>query len=101
MCMCVPFVSLYDSLLVIIFMLFKNIVILHSFFENILEKLTSRDVNNLTYLDGYCLFSVCELKEDSQFTVLWFYKNKDRFSLFVLLHSAQSRLILCCGMCIT
>jgi len=34
MCMCVPFVSLYDSLLVIIFMLFKNIVILHSFWKH-------------------------------------------------------------------
>ncbi len=70
-------------------------------FESIMEKCTSLDVDNLTYLDGCCLFSVCELKEDSQFTVLWLHKKKDHFSLFFLLHSAQSRLMLCCGVCIT
>lgn len=75
MCMCVPFVFLYDSLLVIIFMVCKTKLILHSF-ENIVEKLTSLDVDNLTYLAGCFLFSVSELKEDSQFTVLWLYKTK-------------------------
>ncbi len=53
-------------------------MILYSF-ESSMEKLTSLDVDNLTYLDGCSLFSVCELKEDSQFTVMWLYKNKDVF----------------------
>ncbi len=75
-------------------------LILYSF-ESIVERLTSLDVDNLTYLDGCYLFGFCELKEDSQFTVLLIYKNKDHFSLVILLHSAQLRLILCCGECIT
>ncbi len=53
-----------------------------------MEKVTSFDVNNLTYLDGYCLFSVCELQEDSQFTVLWLYKTKNFLCLscFIMLN---------------
>ena len=42
-----------------------------------MEKVTSLDVNNLTYLAGCLCCSVfCELKEDSQFSVLWLYKTK-------------------------
>ena len=66
-----------------------------------MEKLTSLDVDNLTYLDGCFLFSVCELKEDSEFTVLWFVQEQRLLSLIFLLHSAQLRLILCCVVCVT
>ncbi len=87
-----------DSSLVIIVMFFKHILILHSLKAS--WRSYSHDADNLTYIDGCCLVSVCELKEDSQFTVMWLYKNKG-FSLFFLLHSALSSLILCCGVCIT
>ncbi len=75
-----------DSLLVIFFVFFQTHIDT-SQFEGIVEKCTSLDVDNLTYLDGCCLFGFCELKEDSQFTELWFLQEQDRFSSVFLLHS--------------
>ena len=72
-----------DSLLVIIFCVFQTHIDT-SQFEGIVEKCTSLDVDNLTYLDGCCLFGFCELKEDSQFTVLWFLQEQDHLSLVFL-----------------
>jgi len=80
-------------------MVFKTKLILHSF-ENIVEKLTSLDVNNLTYLAGCFLFSVfVSLKKTHN--LLYCGYTRLRFFLFFLLHSAQSSLMLCCRECIT
>jgi len=100
MCMCIPYFILLTSVCWLLSLCFSN-TFDTSQFEGIVEKCTSLDVDNLTYLDGCCLFGFCELKEDSQFTVLWFLQEQDRLSLVFLLHSTQLRLILCCGECIT
>ena len=100
MCMCVPYFILLTTVCWLLSLCFQTHIDT-SQFEGIVEKCTSLDVDNLTYLDGCCLFGFCELKEDSQITVLWFLQEQDRLSLVFLLHSTQLRLILCCGECIT
>ena len=100
MCMCVPYFILLTTVCWLLSLCFSN-TFDTSQFEGIMEKFTSLDVDNLTYLDGCCLFGFCELKEDSQFTVLWFLQEQDHLSLVFLLCSTQLRLLLCFGECIT
>ena len=78
MYMCVPFGI--DSLLVFILCYQEHNDT--SQFESIMEKCTSLDVDNLTYLDGCCLFGSVNLRKTHNLLYCGFYKNKIVFLWF-------------------